>query len=108
MQPQAREVADVPVAETPEQTIARLREENRRLRAYEDFWERKMGNLLDADPTILILGLQKLVLNQKTTLRQLNEALWSRRQTIRKLRQRVDEQKERLRGLGVNVGRGSD
>ena len=51
MQPQVKEVTDAPVAETPEQTIARLKEENRRLRAYEDFWERKMGNLLDADST---------------------------------------------------------
>lgn len=103
MQPKLKETADAPVAESAEQTITRLQEENRRLRAFEDFWARKMGRLLDADSTTMILGLERLVLNQKTTLRQLNEALWSRKQTIRKLRQRVDEQREHLRRLGANV-----
>lgn len=93
--------AEVAVAETAEETIQRLGRDNDTLRARLNYWQGKIGRLAGVDMIAKVFGQENVILNQKVQLRQLNGALWRRKEANRKLR----EERDRLRAHVKAVSR---
>lgn len=90
-------VRDAEVAEDDQRTIARLEYELAREKNRTKFWQDKIGSIVELDAAVAISVQENVILNQRAQLRQVNEALWRRKEATRKLRAKYEALAERAR-----------
>lgn len=83
-------LAEVAVAEGIEEKAARLEQENKILRSQVASRDKIIERMSDGTNSTM-LGLEALNLRQREQLRQHSDALWRRKQSIKKLQARVEE-----------------